>query len=111
MENRWLTTPLLLGEDNCNIQCFPTLSQPHSNFRLKHSAALLTVAACAEVGCTASSQAESYLLQPENTQFHHFGLAQEKNIEWQAPVLIKPAEALVPLVSCFHNYPCISFII
>lgn len=31
--------------------------------------------------------------------------------EWQAPALIKPAEALVPLVSSFHNYPCNSFII
>lgn len=54
---------------------------------------------------------ESYLPPPENPPFCPFELVLGKKIEWQAPVLIKPAHALVSLVSSFHNYLSNLFII
>lgn len=75
-------------------------------------ATLLPPVACAIAVGLNYAESLSSALSPSLSRFSSvLQIGTVKRLEWQTPALIKQTEALVPLVSSFHNYPCNSFII
>lgn len=114
LENRWLTalpvSSWITGPD-CVLWCCSLLvtSLPVA---AAIAAAFPPVPACAMVAVLYHTELLCWALSPSLRILDSvLWIGIGSSSEWQAPALIKPAEALVPLVSSFHNYPRNSFII